>query len=168
MTTNVEEIPNGEQDEAAVRNSIATFAAKINQLLADALSLYLKTKNFHWHVSGPNFRDYHLMLDEQASGILDAIDPLAERVRAAGRGTIRSLGQTMQLRTIADNDADDVAPGAMLAELLADNKALAATMRQAHKLCHELDDVATASLLETYIDAAEKRAWFLREATELR
>ncbi|MBZ9985306.1 MULTISPECIES: DNA starvation/stationary phase protection protein [unclassified Mesorhizobium] len=166
MTTNVQELPNGERDEPAVRNSIATFAAKINQLLADALSLYLKTKNFHWHVSGPHFRDYHLMLDEQASDILDLIDPLAERVRAAGSRTIRSLGQAARLRTIADNDADGVAPVAMLAELMEGNLALAASMRLAHKLCDELDDVATASLLEGYIDAAEKRAWFLREAAQ--
>ena len=168
MITKVQEVPNGEQGGPAVRNSVVTLAAKINQLLADALSLYLKTKNFHWHVSGPNFRDYHLMLDEQASDILDAIDPLAERVRSAGSTTIRSLGQAAQLRTIADNDADDVAPSAMLAELMQDNKALAAAMRQAHKLCDELDDVATASLLEGYIDAAEKRAWFLRETAKPR
>jgi starvation-inducible DNA-binding protein len=168
MTTNLQEVPNGDLHEPPVRNSIATFAAKINQLLADALSLYLKTKNFHWHVSGPHFRDYHLMLDEQASDILDVIDPLAERVRAAGGTTIRSLGQATRLRTIGDNEADDVAPGAMLAELMEDNKAFAASMRQAHKLCDALDDLATASLLEGYIDAAEKRAWFLREAAQPR
>ncbi|MBZ9870436.1 DNA starvation/stationary phase protection protein [Mesorhizobium sp. BR1-1-9] len=168
MTTNVEELPNGEQDLPIERNSLATLSGKINQVLADALSLYLKTKNFHWHVSGPHFRDYHLMLDEQASGILDVIDPLAERVRAAGRTTIRSLGQAARLRTIADNEAEDVAPGAMLAELMEDNKALAASMREAHKLCDDLEDVATASLLEGYIDAAEKRAWFLREAARPR
>jgi starvation-inducible DNA-binding protein len=168
MTKDVQKVPKGEQDEPAARNSLATFAAKINQLLADALSLYLKTKNFHWHVSGPHFRDYHLMLDEQASSILDAIDPLAERVRAAGSTTIRSLGQAVRLRTIADNDADNVEPSAMLAELMKDNNALAASMRQAHKLCDELEDVATASLLEGYIDAAEKRAWFLREIGQTR
>jgi starvation-inducible DNA-binding protein len=168
MTKNIQQMPNGEQDEPTVRNSVAIFAAKINQLLADALSLYLKTKNFHWHVSGPHFRDYHLMLDEQAGGILDAIDPLAERVRAAGSTTIRSLGQATQLRTIADNDADDVAPGPMLAELMEDNKALAATMQQALKLCDALDDVATASLLEGYLEVAEKRAWFLHEAAQPR
>lgn len=136
--------------------------------MADALTLYLKTKNFHWHVSGPHFRDYHLMLDEQASGILELIDPLAERVRSAGSATIRSLGQAARLRTIKDNDADDVEPGAMLAELMEDNNALAASMRQAHKLCDELEDLATASLLEGCIDAAEKRAWFLREAARTR
>lgn len=168
MTKDVQKVPKGEQDEPAARNSLATFASKINQLLADALSLYLKTKNFHWHVSGPHFRDYHLMLDEQASSILDAIDPLAERVRAAGSTTIRSLGQAVRLRTIADNDADNVEPSAMLAELMKDNNAMAASMRQAHKLCDELEDVATASLLEGYIDAAEKRAWFLREIGQTR
>ncbi|MDQ8727545.1 DNA starvation/stationary phase protection protein [Bradyrhizobium sp. LHD-71] len=160
-------MPNREKDEPAARNSIATLAAKINEALADALSLYLKTKNFHWHVSGPHFRDYHLMLDEQASGILEVIDPLAERVRAMGSATIRSLGQAARLRTIKDNDADDVEPNAMLVELMEDNNALAASMRQAHKLCDQLEDLATASLLEG-IDAAEKRAWFLREAARPR
>ncbi len=168
MTTDVQDLPNGERDEPAMRNSLTTFAAKINQVLADALSLYLKTKNFHWHVSGPHFRDYHLMLDEQASEILGLIDPLAERVRAVGCTTIRSLEQAARLRTIAGNEADYVAPEAMLGELMEDNNALAASMRQAHKLCDELEDVATASLLEGYIDAAEKRAWFLREATRPR
>ncbi|MBZ9894549.1 MULTISPECIES: DNA starvation/stationary phase protection protein [unclassified Mesorhizobium] len=163
MTTDVEDVPNGERDEPALRNSLATFAAKINQVLADSLSLYLKTKNFHWHVSGPHFRDYHLMLDEQASEILEVVDPLAERVRAMDSVTIRSLGQAARLRTIADNEAEEVAPAAMLAELMEDNNAFAASMRQAHKLCAELEDLATASLLEGYIDAAEKRAWFLRE-----
>jgi starvation-inducible DNA-binding protein len=168
MTTNVQQVLNGKQDEPAVRNPVATFAAKVNQVLADVLSLYLKTKNFHWHMSGPHFRDYHLMLDEQASDILDVIDPLAERVRTVGSTTIRSLGQAVRLRTIADNDADNVAPAAMLVELIEDNNSLVDSMRQAHKLCDELDDIATASLLEGYIDAAEKRVWFLREATRPR
>ena len=165
MKTNHHQQTGREQDAPAVRNSVATLAAKINQVLADALSLYVKTKNFHWHVSGPHFRDYHLMLDEQASGVLDVVDPLAERVRTLGSATIRSLGQVARLRTVTDNEAEDVAPAAMLAELMEDNKALAASMRQAHKLCDELDDLATASLLEGYIDAAEKRAWFLRQAS---
>jgi starvation-inducible DNA-binding protein len=164
MATNVQDLPDHERRETQTKNSIATFGGKINQVISDALSLYLKTKNFHWHVSGPHFRDYHLMLDEQASEILDTIDPLAERVRAVGSTTIRSLGQAGRLRTIADNEAEYVAPAAMLAELMNDNKALVGSMRQAHKLCDELEDVATASLLEGYIDAAEKRAWFLREA----
>lgn len=164
MTSNIQVLPNGEQAQSPVRNSVATLGGKINQLLADALALYLKTKNFHWHVSGPHFRDYHLMLDEQASDVLDTVDPLAERVRALGSATIRSLGQAARLRTVPDNDAEDVAPDAMLAELMEDNRALAASMRQAHKLCDEFEDIATASLLEGYIDAAEKRVWFLREA----
>jgi starvation-inducible DNA-binding protein len=164
MTTNAQEVPDGKQRGPGVQNSIATFAAKINRLLADALSLYLKTKNFHWHVSGPHFRDYHLMLDEQASEIFGLNDPLAERVRAVGSTTLRSLEQAARLRTIAGNEADCVAAEAMLVELMEDNNALATSMRQAHNLCDELDDVATASLLEGYIDAAEKRAWFLREA----
>jgi len=166
MTTNVQDVPNGEEDELVVPTLLATFAAKINQVVADALSLYLKTKNFHWHVSGPHFRDYHLMLDEQARSVLDVVDSLAERVRATGRTTVRSLGQAARLRTIQDNEDDAVAPTAMLHELMEDNKAIAASMRQAHKLWDELEDVATASLLEEYINAAEKRAWFLREATQ--
>lgn len=164
MTSNIQVLPNGEQEQSPVRNSVAILGGKINQLLADALALYLKTKNFHWHVSGPHFRDYHLMLDEQASDVLDTVDPLAERVRALGSATIRSLGQAARLRTVPDNDAEDVAPDAMLAELMEDNRALAASMRQAHKLCDEFEDIATASLLEGHIDAAEKRVWFLREA----
>lgn len=164
MTSNIQVLPNGEQEQSPVRNSVAILGGKINQLLADALALYLKTKNFHWHVSGPHFRDYHLMLDEQASDVLDTVDPLAERVRALGSATIRSLGQAARLRTVPDNDAEDVAADAMLAELMEDNRALAASMRQAHKLCDEFEDIATASLLEGYIDAAEKRVWFLREA----
>jgi starvation-inducible DNA-binding protein len=163
MTTSVQDLPNQERHERQTQNSIATFTGKINQVIADALSLYMKTKNFHWHVSGPHFRDYHLMLDEQASEILDTIDPLAERVRAVGSTTIRSLGQAARLRTITDNETEDVSPAAMLAELMNDNKAFVGSMRLAHSLCVELEDVATASLLEGYIDAAEKRAWFLRE-----
>jgi starvation-inducible DNA-binding protein len=147
MTTDVQDLPNGEHDDPPTRNSVATLSGKINQVVADALALYLKTKNFHWHVSGPHLRDYHLMLDEQAGGILEAVDPLAERVRALGSATIRSLGQAARLRTVADNDADEVAPAQMLSGLMEDNVAIAASMRQAHKLCDELDDVATASLL---------------------
>lgn len=168
MTTNVKELPNSEQVAQQVRNSALTHAGNINQVLADALSLYLKTKNFHWHVSGPHFRDYHLVLDEQASDILDIIDPLAERVRATGSTTIRSLGEAARLSTITDNDAEDVAADAMLAKLMEDNNALAASMRQAHKLCDGLEDLATARLLDGYIDAAEKRAWFLRETSRSR
>jgi starvation-inducible DNA-binding protein len=164
MTTNIKELPNGEQDLPQVRNSALTLAGRVNQVLADSLSLYVKTKNFHWHVSGPHFRDYHLMLDEQASEILEIIDPLAERVRATGSTTIRSLGQAARLSTIAGNEAEDVAADAMLAELMEDNNALATSMRQVHKLCDELEDIATASLLDGYIAAAEKRSWFLRQA----
>ncbi|WP_262272539.1 Dps family protein [Microvirga yunnanensis] len=168
MTTNVKELPNGEQDVRQERNSATTLAGRINQVLADTLSLYLKTKNFHWHVSGPHFRDYHLMLDEQACDILGIIDPLAERVRATGSTTIRSLGQAARLSTIADNEAKDVAADAMLAELMEDNNALATSMRKVHKLCGELEDIATASLLDGYIAAAEKRSWILRQAARPR
>ena len=161
MTTIVQDVP-------LAQNSITTFASKINQVVADAFALYVKTKNFHWHMSGPHFRDYHLMLDEQAGEILGLIDPLAERVRSVGGTTIRSLEQAARLRTIAGNEADNVAPDAMLVELMEDNNTLAASMRQAHKLCDELEDLATASLLEGYIDSAEKRAWFLRETVRPR
>jgi starvation-inducible DNA-binding protein len=168
MSTNVQELPNGQQDAPPARNSVATLAGKINQVLADALSLYVKTKNFHWHVSGPTFETTTSCWTSRRAAFSIQSTPLAERVRAGGGTTIRSLGQAARLRTIADNGAEDVAPDAMLAELMEDNIALAASMRQAHKLCDELEDVATASLLEGYIDAAEKRAWFLREAARPR
>ena len=135
----------------------------LNRLVADAFSLYLKTRNFHWHVSGPHFRDYHLLLDEQADQILASVDPLAERVRKLGRPTVRSVGQIMQLRRIADNESEFVTPLQMLCELMDDNKAMAHAMREAHELCDERDDVATASLLEVLIDESEKRLWFLFE-----
>src|SRR5580700_467627 len=137
----------------------------LNALLADAFALYVKTKNFHWHVSGPHFRDYHLLLDEQAEQVYDIADEIAERVRKLGGTTIRSIGHIARLKRIADNDADYVDPGDMLSELREDNRALLASMRQAHDLCDEHHDVATASLLENWIDQAERRIWFLFEAT---
>jgi starvation-inducible DNA-binding protein len=136
-----------------------------NALLADVFALYVKTKNFHWHVSGPHFRDYHLLLDEQADQVYEIADEIAERVRKLGGTTIRSIGHIDRLKRIADNDADYVDPADMLSELREDNRALLASMRQAHDLCDEHRDVASASLLENWIDQAERRIWFLFETT---
>jgi len=138
-------------------------SAALNLLLADLFALYLKTKNFHWHVSGPHFRDYHLLLDEQADQIYATTDPVAERVRKLGGTTLRSIGQISRLQRVKDNDADYVTPDDMLAELREDNQQLAARMRQAHNVCDEHGDVATASLIEVWIDEAERRVWFLYE-----
>jgi starvation-inducible DNA-binding protein len=146
-------------------DAVRDISGALNALLADAFAVYLKTKNFHWHVSGPHFRDYHLLLDEQAAQIYDSTDELAERVRKIGGTTIRSIGQISKLQRVLDNDADYVDPQDMLAELREDNKQMAASMREAHGLCDEHDDVASASLLENLIDQAERRAWFLFEAS---
>src|SRR4051812_18359465 len=144
--------------------AIADISKALNGLLADAFALYLKTKNFHWHVSGPHFRDYHLMLDEQAAAIFATTDELAERVRKIGGTTLRSIGQISKLQSITDNEEDYVDPADMLRELMADNKKAAAAMRKAHKVCDDHDDIASASLLENFIDATERRTWFLFEA----
>jgi starvation-inducible DNA-binding protein len=144
--------------------AVAAVSEALNGLLADSYALYLKTKNFHWHVSGPHFRDYHLLLDEQAADILGATDDMAERVRKVGGTTLRSIGHIARLQTIEDNDADFVPPGAMLKELMDDNKKVAQRMRQAHEVADEHEDIATASLIENWIDQAEKRTWFLFEA----
>lgn len=144
-------------------NAVHDISVSLNALLADMFALYVKTKNFHWHVSGPHFRDYHLLLDEQAGQIFAATDGIAERVRKLGGTTLRSIGHIARLQRVADNDADAVAPDDMLSELCNDNVQLAAAMRDAHRLCDEHDDVATASLLENWVDEAEQRAWFLRE-----
>ncbi|MGD0190901.1 MAG: DNA starvation/stationary phase protection protein [Rhizomicrobium sp.] len=140
------------------------LSGALNALLADTFALYLKTKNFHWHMSGPHFRDYHLLLDEHATQIDDMSDPIAERVRKLGGTTIRSIGHIARLSRIADNDADYVDPQDMLAELRDDNERLATAMRETHGLCDEHNDVATASLLENWIDETERRIWFLFEA----
>jgi starvation-inducible DNA-binding protein len=145
--------------------AVMEISGSLNALLADAYALYLKTKNFHWHVSGPHFRDYHLMLDEQAAEILGSTDELAERVRKIGGTTLRSIGQIAKLQRVFDNDADYVDPLDMLAELREDNLQTAARMREAHGLCDENRDVASASILENFIDQAERRAWFLFEAS---
>jgi starvation-inducible DNA-binding protein len=145
--------------------SVSAVVAALNGLLADAFALYLKTKNFHWHVSGPHFRDYHVLLDEQADQIFAATDPLAERVRKIGGRTILSIGQISQLQSLKDNDKEFVPPLDMLRELMEDNKKVAHAMREAHKLCDDNEDVATASLLEIYLDETERRTWFLFEAS---
>jgi starvation-inducible DNA-binding protein len=147
------------------QKAVDAISTAVNGILADAFALYLKTKNFHWHISGPHFRDYHLMLDEQAAEIFETTDPLAERVRKIGGTTLRSIGDIAKHQSLADNDEDYVGPAEMLRELVADNKKVAAAMRAAHKVADEHDDVATASLLENYIDATEKRTWFLFEAS---
>ncbi len=140
------------------------IAGALNALLADLFALYLKTKNFHWHVSGPHFRDLHLMLDEQADQIYATTDPVAERVRKLGATTIRSIGQIAKLQRVLDNDADYVSPFDMLAELRDDNVQLASRMRATHAVCDEHNDMATTSMLEVWIDEAERRTWFLFEA----
>ena len=146
---------------------VREISGALNILLADVFALYLKTKNFHWHVSGPHFRDYHLLLDEQGDQIFAITDAIAERVRKIGGMTIRSIGEISRLQRIQDNDAEFVTPLDMLAELRDDNKELVAKMRATHALCEEHDDVATASSLEVWIDEAERRTWFLFEATKL-
>ena len=145
--------------------AVAQITAGLNGLVADTYALYFKTKNFHWHVSGPHFRDYHLLLDDQSAQILATTDAIAERVRKVGGTTLRSIGQIGRLQRIADNDADYVAPLDMLAELRSDNMELAAFMRATHAVCDEHGDVASASLLENWIDEAEGRVWFLFEAS---
>ncbi len=145
--------------------AIEQISEALNGLLADTFALYVKTKNFHWHVSGPHFRDYHLLLDEQAAQIEGSVDILAERVRKIGGTTIRSIGHIAKLQRVKDNDEEIVLPGDMLSELMADNKAHVQNMREAHKIADEHEDVATASLLEVFIDEAEKRCWFLFEAS---
>ena len=142
-------------------NATRDIAVALNGLLADAFALFLKTKNFHWHMSGPHFRDYHLMLDEQSDQIFATTDVLAERVRKLGQLTLHSIGEISRMQRITDNDAHYVTPQDMLAELREDNGAMAKRLREAHELCDEHKDVATASLLEVFIDETERRAWFL-------
>lgn len=141
------------------------ISAALTGVLADSFALYLKTKNFHWHLSGPHFRDYHLMLDEQADQIFATTDPLAERARKVGGTTLRSIGHITRLQRLADNDAEYVTPQDMLAELADDNRRLAGFLRAAHGVCEEYHDWASTSLIEVWIDEAERRAWFLYEST---
>jgi starvation-inducible DNA-binding protein len=145
-------------------NATGDISGALTMLLADMFALYVKTKNFHWHVSGPHFRDYHLMLDEQAAQIFATTDDIAERARKIGGTTLRSISHIARLQRVLDNDADFVSPQDMLAELRDDNKELTQRMRETHNLCDEHGDVASASLLENWIDQAERRVWFLFEA----
>jgi starvation-inducible DNA-binding protein len=145
-------------------NAVRDISGALNILLADMFALYLKAKNFHWHMSGPHFRDYHLLLDEHAEQIFATTDAIAERIRKIGGTTLRSIGHIGRLQRFLDNDADYVTPLDMLAELRDDNKQLAANLRGTHGLCDEHRDVASASLLENWIDEAERRTWFLFEA----
>ena len=146
-------------------DAVRALSAKLNEILADAFALYLKTKNFHWHVSGPHFRDYHLLLDEQSEQIFATTDDIGERVRKIGGTTLRSIGQISKLQTIKDNDESFVPAHEMLRELMNDNKQVAASMRECHELCDKHDDVASASILENFIDETERRTWFLFEAS---
>jgi starvation-inducible DNA-binding protein len=141
------------------------IAGAMNAILADVFALYLKTKNFHWHMSGPHFRDYHLLLDEHGDQLFAMTDPIAERIRKIGGTTIRSIGQIARLQRVSDNDAEYVEPEDMLAELREDSKTLAARLREAHGVCEEHMDIATASLIESWIDETERRTWFLFEAS---
>ena len=141
------------------------IAGAMNAILADVFAIYLKTKNFHWHMSGPHFRDYHLLLDEQAIQLFAMTDPIAERIRKVGGGTLRSIGHIARAQRVLDNDAEYVEPLDMLAELREDNKTLAGRLREAHEVCNEHHDIASASLIEVWIDETERRTWFLFEAT---
>jgi starvation-inducible DNA-binding protein len=144
------------------------IAAAMNGVLADVFALYLKTKNFHWHMSGPHFRDYHLMLDEQAAQLYAMTDPIAERIRKIGQSTLTSIGHIARTQRVLDNDAGYVEPLDMLAELREDNKEMAARLREAHGVCDEHRDIATASLIEVWVDETEQRTWFLFEASRRR
>src|SRR5205807_1039047 len=145
------------------RSATKDIAAAMNAILADVFALYLKTKNFHWHMSGPHFRDYHLLLDEQGDQLFAMTDPIAERIRKLGGTTLRSIGHIARVQRVSDNDAPYVEPEDMLAELREDSKTLAARLREAHGVCEEHKDIATASLIEVWIDEAERRTWFLFE-----
>src|SRR3979411_1416115 len=146
-------------------DAVRDISAALTALLADVFALYMKTKNFHWHMSGPHFRDYHLLLDEQADQLFAMTDPIAERIRKVGGSTLRSIGHIGRTQRGLDNDAGYVEPSDMLAELREDNKELAARLREAHNVCDEHRDIATASLIEVWIDETERRTWFLFEAT---
>src|SRR5216117_1789540 len=148
--------------------AVKDISAAMNAILADVFALYVKTKNFHWHMSGPHFRDYHLLLDEHADQLFAMTDPIAERVRKIGGLTLHSIGQISRTQRVSDNDAEYVEPLDMLAELAEDNKTLATRLREAHNVCDEHRDVATASLIEVWIDETERRTWFLFEATRQR
>lgn len=147
------------------QKGVAAVAEELRPLLADVFALYLKTKNFHWHMSGPHFRDYHLLLDEQAEQLYGMTDDIAERARKLGATTLRSIGDIARHQRLQDNDEQFVEPCAMLSELAEDNQQLARSLRTAHAACDECNDVATASLIENWIDETERRTWFLFEST---
>ena len=148
------------------REGVAEITADLRRLLADAFALYLKTKNFHWHMTGRHFRDYHLLLDEHSEQIFAMTDDIAERARKIGGTTLRSIGDISRYQRLTDNDDESVAPMEMLAELNADNQALTRYFRSAHELCEKYEDVATASLIEVWIDQTERRTWFLSEVVQ--
>jgi starvation-inducible DNA-binding protein len=150
------------------RSTTRDVAGAMNAILADVFALYLKTKNFHWHMSGPHFRDYHLLLDEHAEQLFAMTDPIAERIRKVGGPTLKSIGHISRTQRVRDNDAEYVEPLDMLAELAEDNKNLAARLRETHDVCDEHRDIATASLIEVWIDETERRTWFLFETTRRR
>lgn len=167
------ELQQGRDSPLATRTDLTpsatkNIAAAMNVILADVFALYLKTKNFHWHMSGPHFRDYHLLLDEHADQLFAMTDPIAERIRKIGGPTLKSIGQISRIQRVMDNDAEYVEPLDMLAELAEDNKTLTARLREAHNVCEEHRDVATTSLIEVWIDETERRTWFLFEATRPR
>lgn len=169
-TFTIEEVKEKRKKPLATPTDLESSSTKfitgaMNNLLADIYALYLKTKNFHWHMSGPHFRDYHLMMDEQANELFLMSDPIAERIRKLGGTTLRSIGHISRMQRILDNDADYVTPLSMLSELCEDNKQLASHLREIHDLCNDHRDIASASLIETWIDETEKRTWFLFEAT---
>jgi starvation-inducible DNA-binding protein len=169
MKTNREDLVRRQSAPLATPTDLKPAATKdiagaMNAVLADVFALYLKTKNFHWHMSGPHFRDYHLLLDEQADQLFAMTDAIAERVRKIGASTLKSVGHISRMQRLEDNDADYVEPQDMLAEVREDNKTLAARLREAHNVCDEHRDIATASLIEVWIDETERRTWFLYEA----
>jgi starvation-inducible DNA-binding protein len=168
-SSKLEKLRKRKEGPLATPSDLDTKTAKevggaMNGILADVFALYLKTKNFHWHMTGPHFRDYHLLLDEQADQIFVMTDAIAERVRKIGAPTLKSIGQIARTQRVLDNDADYVEPSDMLAELREDNASLTARLREAHAICEKHRDIATASLLEVWIDETERRAWFLFES----
>jgi starvation-inducible DNA-binding protein len=171
MTTTESETLAGKQEAPLVvptdlhAKATKDISGAMNAILADVFALYLKTKNFHWHLSGPHFRDYHLMFDEHGDQLFAMTDPIAERIRKIGGMTLRSIGHIARIQRVLDNDANYVQPLDMLAELCEDNLMLAARLREAHEVCDEHRDIATASLIETWIDETERRKWFLFEAS---
>jgi starvation-inducible DNA-binding protein len=170
MMSNKKELHERQQAPLTTRSdidgaSVQEITGALNALLSDAFALYIKTKNFHWHMSGPHFRDYHLLLDDHGDQLFAMTDDIAERVRKIGGTTIRSIGHIARLQRVRDNDAEYVTPADMLSELHEDDKAFTLSMRAAHALCDDAGDVATASLLENWIDQSQRRSWFLFEAT---